>query len=90
MTMRVYNVAGQVSAMISILVLYAASRRLRPWSWSHQIYWNRYKFLDFLIIWGPENNYFHWTLGKNIIISCGQIGHPQNSVKRLNINQRIS
>jgi hypothetical protein len=29
------------------------------------------------------------TWGKNIIISCGQIGYPQNSVKHLNITQQI-
>ena len=30
------------------------------------------------LIWGPKNNYFDWS--KNIIISCGQIAYPQNSV----------
>jgi hypothetical protein len=42
------------------------------------------------MIWGPKNNYFDWHWGKNIIISCGQIAYPQNSVKRLNIDQQIS
>ena len=43
-----------------------------------------------LIIWGPKNNYFDCNWGQNIIISCGQIAYPQNSVTRLNINQQIS